>query len=128
MASGGNGGDSTVVYNSVTYTANGGTGADPADGSNNSFDVAPAHSGGSGTGGLAILGGGSMGGGSGQTIYGNYSCTPIDGRNGGMLIVQVAVVSGQTTYAVTVGSGGTAATATYGTDQATGTVGSVGMF
>ena len=82
MAGGGNGGDSTVVYNSVTYTASGGVGADPTDGSTNSFDVAPAHSGGSGTGGLAILGGGSMGGGSGQTIYGNYSSTPIDGRNG----------------------------------------------
>ena len=126
MAAGGNGGNSTVVYNSVTYTANGGLGADTVDASLSSFDVAIAHSGASGTGGLAILGGGSVGGGSGQTIYGNYSATPLDGRNGGMLIVQVDVVAGQTTYDVTVGAGGTAATASYGTDTATGTVGAGG--
>ena len=126
LASGGNGGDSTVVYNSVTYTANGGAGADAVDGSLNSSDVAPTHSVGTATGGLVINGGGSMGGGSGQTIASSYSATPIDGRNGGMVIVQVDVVASQTTYDVTVGAGGTAATTTYNSDTATGAVGAGG--
>ena len=43
-----------------------------------------------------------------------------------MVIVQVDVVAGQTTYDVTVGSGGTAGTGTYGGDNATGAAGAAG--
>ena len=122
---GGNGGNSTVVYNSVTYTATGGTGADiPDPGAADA--TAPAHSGGSASGGLVITGGGSTGGASGQTIAAGYSSSPIQGLHGGMVIVQVDVVSGQTTYDVTVGGGGTAGTGAYGSDNATGAVGAGG--
>ena len=125
-ANGGDGGDSTVVYNSVTYTADGGTKADLADGSTSSTDVAPAHSGGTATGGLVIVGGGSTGGASGQTIAAGYSSSPIQGLHGGMVIVQVDVVAGQTTYDVTVGAGGTAGSGSYGGDSASGAVGAAG--
>ena len=114
-----------MVYNSITYTANGGTAADAADGGF-SADTAPAHSGGTATGGLVITGGGSTGGASGQTIASNYSSSPIQGLHGGMVIVQVDVVSGQTTYDVTVGAGGTAGSGTYASDTATGAVGAAG--
>ena len=126
LAAGGNGGDSTVVYNSVTYTATGGQGALTVDGSTNYSDVARSHSAGTATGGLVITGGGSVGGGSGATIASGYSASPRQGPHGGMVVVQVDVVAGQTTYDVTVGAGGTAGTTTYGNDTATGAAGAGG--
>ena len=64
--------------------------------------------------------------GSGATISGSYSAQPRQGPHGGMVIVQVDVVAGQTTYDVTVGAGGTAGTTTYSSDTATGAAGAGG--
>ena len=66
------------------------------------------------------------GGFSGQTIAANYACNPDAGVNSGMVIKQVDVVSGQTTYDVVIGAAGTGATTTYGTDTATGANGLTG--
>ena len=126
VANGNAGQDSSVTYNSVTYTASAGLGGESADGSTSTNDVAPAHQGGSGTGALVITGGGLPGGFSGQTIASNYACNPDAGTNSGQVIKQVDVVSGQTTYDVVVGTGGTGATGTYNTDTATGADGLTG--
>ena len=124
------GGDSSGTYNSVTYTATAGLPGYAADGgvatSGAAADVAPLHQGGSGTGALVITGGGLPGGFSGQTISNSYACNPDAGTNSGMVIKQVDVVSGQTTYDVVVGTGGTGVTGTYGGDTATGANGLTG--
>ena len=121
---GGVGQDSSVTYNSVTYTATAGLPGYAADGSvatsGWAADVAPLHQGGSGTGAFVITGGGLPGGFSGQTISNSYACNPDAGTNSGMVIKQVDVVSGQTTYDVVVGTGGAGATTTYNNDTATG--------
>ena len=126
VGTGNDGQDSSVTYNSVTYTATGGLGGESANGSTSTSDVAPDHQGGSGSGALVITGGGLPGGFSGQTIASSYACNPDAGTNSGLVIKQVDVVSGQTTYDVVVGTGGTGASGTYNGDTATGADGLTG--
>ena len=129
-ASGNAGQDSSVTYNSVTYTASAGLGAYAADGSIGTSGVqayvAASHQGGSGSGAFVITGGGLPGGQSGQTVAASYACNPDAGVNSGMVIKQVDVVSGQTTYDVVVGTGGTGVQSTYNNDTCTGANGLTG--
>ena len=130
VANGNAGQDSSVTYNSVTYTASAGLGGFTADGSvatsGAAAHVARSHQGGSGSGALVITGGGLPGGQSGQTISANYASNPDAGVHSGQVIKQVDVVAGQTTYDVVVGTGGTAGSGTYNSDTATGAPGLTG--
>lgn len=125
--SGGAGGASTVTYNSVTYTGNGGAqgvnGAAVAGGTASGGDLnikgqdgvgsAATVAGSSmfGHGGLAISGtditSNGTGCGSGGALSTNAGPTSLAGAAGGTCYKRIVVVGGQTTATYTVGAAGT---------------------
>lgn len=117
-ANGSNGGDTTITYNSVTYTANGGDGG--ADGSL----PATGRGGTGGTGDLVIRGKTANTGIGGDSYFGEGGglLAPTNGGGGGgnggqggsggeMVRVRIAKVVGLNTVTISLGAGGTGSSA-----------------
>jgi hypothetical protein len=120
------GGNSSLTYNGSTHTAYGGSGAKSADGNGGNTYTATANATGTSSTGTVIQGGGGAGGESGQTITNGYASNPEGGAFGGLVIVEIPIVSGQTTYDVVVGAGGTSVSGTYQSDTGVSAVGADG--